>query len=483
MRRIMMLTVVVLLTAVGMWADSQSDFSKNISAYNSQIASKQYAAAAQSISNATEACMAVKNYDGAFNIINNMEKVLASHHVTADSLPDVYYTLAKAKFNIYQTLKNSNSAQSQLQKMIGYAQKSGSKKIMSSLMYNSAQFYYSIGQTEKGDQCISRLIRQFDDAKDYKAADAAYQRLIKRAVSSNNAQMVEHTYENYMKWSDSIEAINANTELGKVQQEYAESQETIAQKDKTIRGKTGLMATFLILFIVALAVLGIGVWFYFRIVAKNRRLRQSVEAANEQSAAKSAILHNMSSTVEPTLEKLDKGDPAVQNLRGYMKRVGELSDVGSTEPKHPDEYEDINVEKFCQEVIDEVRPQLRPGVTVHCDLNKGMARLDAPEIRKILLHLLENAAKYTPENGKIYVSYKKRGAKVHQFTVADSGPGIPKERHSTIFTAFSNGTVDLSEGDGLGLPICALRAEKLGGKLEIDGDRSKGATFILTVRA
>ena len=71
---------------------------------------------------------------------------------------------------------------------------------------------------------------------------------------------------------------------------------------------------------------------------------------------------------------------------------------------------------------------------------------------------------------------------MHQFIVADSGPGIPKSRRSTIFTAFST-TDDLSQGDGLGLPICALRAEKLNGKLELDPDHSLGATFVLTVRA
>lgn len=483
MRKIMLLAALILLTVTGIWADTQSDFSKNISAYNSQIAAKQYAAAATSVSKASEACVAVKNYEGAFNVLSNMDRVLASRNIRPDSLPEVFYTLAKAKFNIYQTLKNSSSAQAQLQKMISYAQKSGSKKLINSMLFNSAQYYYSINQPTKGDQCISKLIRQFDDAKDYKAADAAYQRIIKRAVSANNAEMVEHTYENYMKWSDSIDAINADTALGKVQKEYAASQETIAQKDKTIKGKTGLIATFIVLFIIALALLGIGTWFYFRIVAKNRRLHKSVEAANEQSAAKSAILHNMSLTMEPTLDKLDNDNPAVQNLRGYMKRVGELSDVGNTVPKAPEELEDVDIEKYCNEIADEIRPQLRKGVKLHLDINKGMARIDAAEVRKILNHLLENAAKYTPEDGKICLYYKKRGAKVHQFIVSDSGPGIPRERHETIFTAFSNGNIDLAEGDGLGLPICALRAEKLGGKLELDQDHSKGATFVLTVRA
>lgn len=48
-----------------------------------------------------------------------------------------------------------------------------------------------------------------------------------------------------------------------------------------------------------------------------------------------------------------------------------------------------------------------------------------------------------------------------------------------LFKAF-NASRDISEGDGLGLPICALRAEKMGGSLTIDGS-VKGACFILTI--
>ena len=482
MKKLIFMAVLILLTAVAIWADNQADFARNISSYNTQISRGQYLEAARSISRAADACIGVKNYEGAFNIIGNAEKALAAKHVTPDSLPRVYYVLSKARFNIYHTLKNQPAAQSQLQKMVDYANRSGNKETMSSMLFSAAQYYYSINQTSKGDQCIARLIKQYDSANDYKGADAAYKKIIDKAVSANDARLVEHTYESYMHWSDSIEAVNADSELAKVQHEYAASQKTIEQKDKTIAGKSGVIAKFIVIFIIAIAAVGVTIWFYMRIVAKNRRMRRSVEEAHEESAAKSAILHNMSSQLEPTLERLDQSDPAVQNLRGYMKRVGELSDVGSRTPTCPDNLDSVDVERFCAEIAEEIKPKMATGVKFHMDVAKSTACIDAPEVRKILLHLLENAAKYTPENGRISLTYKKRGAKVHQFIVADSGPGIPKERRATIFTAFSTGE-DLSQGDGLGLPICALRAEKINGKLELDPDHSLGATFVLTVRA
>lgn len=478
----MILGLFMALTAFAAVADAQSDFKTNISAYNREVAAGKYTEAAKSAAKASAACVEVKNYEGAFNILTNLDKALAAKSISADSLPEAYYRIAKAKFDIYQKLHNTNSAQNWLEKMIKYAGMTDSKKVMGSMLFSAAQFYYSIDQTSKGDQCIARLIKQYDSAKDYKAADEAYKKIIDKAVSQGDAVLVEHTYESYMKWSDSIDAINADSELGQVKKEYQESQETIAEKDKAIRGKTGLIATFITLFVIALAALGVGVLFYLRVVAKNRKMKKHVEEANEQSAAKSAILHNLASTVEPTLEKLPQDNPAVQNLRGYVKRVGELSEVGDIEPKSPDTLEDVDVESFCKELAEDTKPLLKPNVAFHLDVAKGMARIDAPEVHKILMHLLENAAKYTPEGGKVSLTYKKRGAKCHQFIVADSGPGIPVEKRETLFKAFSTPGADLTEGDGLGLPICALRAEKLGGTLELDGDHSKGATFVLTVR-
>lgn len=364
--------------------------------------------------------------------------------------------------------------------MGAYAKKAGTKEITSDMLFNEAQYYYSVDQNAKGDLCIARLIKQFDSSKDYKAADKAYKEIINRAVSSGDAELVEHTYENYMTWSDSIEAITADTELGKVKKEFAESQETIAEKDHTIAARTGWIVTFVTLFVIALAALGIGALFYFRILAKNRKMKKTVQAANAQSAAKSAILHNMSSQMEPTLERLDQSDPAVQNLRGYVKRVGELSDVENSEGHSADSLEEVNLDTFCETIVAKVRPLVKPRVVITLNGTKGYALINPEEVGKILTHLLENAAKYTPEGGKITLTYKKRGAKVHQFIVTDSGPGVPEAERETLFTAFSS-QCDIAEGDRLGLPICALRAEKINGNLALDPEVTTGASFVLTI--
>ena len=96
----------------------------------------------------------------------------------------------------------------------------------------------------------------------------------------------------------------------------------------------------------------------------------------------------------------------------------------------------------------------------------------------ILLHLLGNAANYTPEGGHITLEYKKRGAHKHQFLVSNTGSSIPEELHEEVFKAFRE-VHDLTAGDGLGLPICKCMALNMNGELDIDPTFTKGVRFVL----
>lgn len=476
-----MVIIMTFATMLAM-ADTQADFNRYIKAYNSQVASHQYVQAAKSVAGAAKACAEAKNYDGAFKLVTGLDKIMGERGVSADSLPEAYFYTARTRYALYRKMNNNAQAEAWLQKMGTYAKKIDNTAITNDMLFTEAQFYYSVGRNQLGDRCISRLIRQYETAKDYKAADTAYQKLIDRAVSSNDARLVERTFENYMKWSDSIEAINADTELGKVKQEMAESEAEVAQKQSTINSRTSLMIIFITLFVIAVAALGMGAVFYQRVRAKNRHMKRMAEEADMRSAAKSAMLQNMSSTMEPALDKLDPEDPAVKSLKGYVKKVEELSAVDSAPTVDNSALEEVNIESMVNELANEVRPRLRKGVTLHLDGTKGMVKIDRQGVEKILAHLLDNAAKFTPEGGRITLAYRKRGATSFQFVVTDNGPGIPAEEREGLFKAF-NSAHDITEGDRLGLPICALRAEKMGGSLTIDPEITKGASFILSLKS
>ena len=262
----------------------------------------------------------------------------------------------------------------------------------------------------------------------------------------------------------------------------AQTEAEVAKKQSTINSRTSLMVIFITLFVISLSALGMGAVLYWRALAKNRHIRRMAQEADARNAAKSAMLQNMSSTMEPALDRLDPSDPAVQTLKGYVKKVGELSEVDSAPVADPSALEEVNISELASKLAEETRPNLRRGVTLNLDGTRGMARLDREGVEKILSHLLDNAAKYTPEGGKVTLSFRKRGANSYQFVVTDSGPGIPQEEREGLFQAF-NSAHDITEGgDRLGLPICALRAEKMGGSLTLDPAVTRGASFILSVK-
>jgi signal transduction histidine kinase len=103
-------------------------------------------------------------------------------------------------------------------------------------------------------------------------------------------------------------------------------------------------------------------------------------------------------------------------------------------------------------------------------------------LNRILENLLENAIKFTPEEGVVRVQAKTEGDDT-VLIVEDTGIGISDEAVSDIFQAFkqeSEGVDREHEGTGLGLSIVDRLTEALGGTVEVDSEKGTGTRF--TVR-
>jgi signal transduction histidine kinase len=115
-------------------------------------------------------------------------------------------------------------------------------------------------------------------------------------------------------------------------------------------------------------------------------------------------------------------------------------------------------------------------VVVHADEDK---------LQQILLNILTNAVKFTPEGGTIRIEcVTDQGSPA--IRIADNGPGIPLDKLETIFEAFyqvgrSRSTVQ--NGVGLGLAISRTLARAMGGELSATSEVGKGATFLLRLPA
>jgi signal transduction histidine kinase len=113
---------------------------------------------------------------------------------------------------------------------------------------------------------------------------------------------------------------------------------------------------------------------------------------------------------------------------------------------------------------------------------KSTILTDELRLTQILSKLLENALKFT-HKGSVEMGYLHEN-KTLKFYIKDSGIGIDAKNHSTIFERFSQVNNDYSKaesGNGLGLPIVQSLTELLGGKVWVDSELNKGATFYFTI--
>ena len=108
---------------------------------------------------------------------------------------------------------------------------------------------------------------------------------------------------------------------------------------------------------------------------------------------------------------------------------------------------------------------------------------DPIRLNQILSNLLSNALKFTI-HGSIHVIVKEIGRNTNQskieFSVVDTGIGIPKEKHTVIFDSFTQASSDTTRhfgGTGLGLAICKKLIELQGGTITIESEPDKGSTF------
>jgi signal transduction histidine kinase len=113
-----------------------------------------------------------------------------------------------------------------------------------------------------------------------------------------------------------------------------------------------------------------------------------------------------------------------------------------------------------------------------------VAWADADRMRQILVNLVMNAVKYTPQTGGVITLTCETAGDAVVMCVADTGQGIPQDRLESIFEPFVQLTAGLAEqrgGVGLGLAISRDLARAMGGDLTAESTVGVGSQFTLTL--
>lgn len=419
-------------------------------------------------------------YREAFEMLWEIDKSIQSSQRSNQDKAALRYLVSKERMQIYMKIKRAASAKEHLDVMEGLANASKNEDVKNDLLYTKANYYYTFGQSDMGNAIFKQMADKLIAKKDYDKIDEVYRTLIANSRKSKNANMVAQSYSNYMAWKDSTNAIRHAGELTALNKRIADQEASISEKDSSLATRQYVIIGLSVLALALAVILVIGGIVLMRFVLLTRKQKTNINQLQESNGLKAQFIHNISAQISPTLQKLDGRQPEVKALLDFADHIQILSNLESSD-QDASESVDILVPKFCDDMLEAIRDKVKPNVNMKFDAPKISVRFNKSNASYILGHLLQNAAEYTPEGGTISLEFKKRGAHSHQFLVTDTGCGIPADQQENVFKPFLE-IKDLTNGDGLGLPICKLMAQKMKGDLFIDSSYTKGTRFVLNLQ-
>lgn len=143
-----------------------------------------------------------------------------------------------------------------------------------------------------------------------------------------------------------------------------------------------------------------------------------------------------------------------------------------------------SVKDILQKSVDSVRAaaDTRRVQVDYKEFEDYMVYADSDRVIQVLVNLLSNAIKFSNENSTVVLTAKKT-TDGSEFSVIDTGKGIPAESQATIFKPFERLTEDINtaHGAGLGLSICKMIIESHGGTIGVESEPGKGSKFYFSL--
>jgi two-component system, OmpR family, clock-associated histidine kinase SasA len=149
---------------------------------------------------------------------------------------------------------------------------------------------------------------------------------------------------------------------------------------------------------------------------------------------------------------------------------------------HPQE---LDLVSLCTEIVDRLQNQVQVKSQQICtDLPSDLPKVyaDPERVRQVMINLLDNAMKYTPENGVIQVAILHRTTQKVQVSICDNGLGIPLENQQRIFEdRFRLKRDEAKDGYGMGLALCRRVVQAHYGQIWVDSQPNHGSNFHFTL--
>ena len=170
-----------------------------------------------------------------------------------------------------------------------------------------------------------------------------------------------------------------------------------------------------------------------------------------------------------------------REARRLTRLVSDVLDLESTDRAVSQlRLEDVDLVELARESVADAGEASR--TTIVAEAGDAIARGDRDRLKQVMLNLLSNAAKFSPENTPITVIVSPQGEQV-QIAVQDGGPGIPDDEHELLFQRFSrlSSTASQRPGSGIGLYLCKTIVERHGGSIWVENRPGGGANFCFKI--
>ncbi len=246
-------------------------------------------------------------------------------------------------------------------------------------------------------------------------------------------------------------------------------------------------------------------------ILSRQALKEAYEAAEKASRAKTDFLSNISHDIHTPMNAimgmtalaeshidnprqvrkcLHKISRSSRYLLGLINEILDMTHIEGGEMRLTEE------ELRLPELIDDVTDAVKPEMTAHGhhflvhvrELHNEIVQGDAVRMKQLLLHLLSNAAKYTPDGGHILLTLRQlpsasAGVGSYEFAVEDDGVGMSEEFQKVLFDPFTRADdkrITQVPGTGLGMAIVKNIISLMGGHIHVHSAVGKGTQITVT---